>query len=120
MRATATTGRPELGGTGERDPVHHEVPPEKLNRHQAAQPDAESTASVAQALRTRRAASHRCAPLVCGRRDPLDLFERDGPSTFGLSADELRLEYDRLAALGWQLAEVTMRLAVAPRREVAT
>lgn len=70
------------------------------------------------APRRRRTASYRCAALVCGRRDPLDPLERDVPSTFGLSVDELQAEANRLAALGWQLAEVTMRLAVAPRREL--
>ncbi len=93
-----------------------EAPTAQTASHQAAsavQP------TVAHALRRRRTASHRCAPLVCGRRDPLDPLGPLGPSTFGLSADELRAEALRLAALGWQLAEVTMRLAVAPRREVA-
>ncbi len=87
-----------------------EAPTAQTASHQAAsavQP------TVAHALRRRRAASYRCAPLVCGRRDPLDLFERDGPSTFSLSADELRAEANRLAGLGWAVPEVLERLAVA-------
>jgi len=67
------------------------------------------------ALRTRRTASYRCAALACGRRDPLDPLGTRGPSTFGLSVDELRDEANRLAALGWALDEVLVRLAVAPR-----
>lgn len=105
-------------GNGERDPVHHEVPPEKLNRHQAVPTTDESTATVAQALRTRRAASHRCQPLACGRRDPLDPLGTRGPSTFGLTADDLRAEANRLHELGWPAREVQLRLAIAPRAEV--
>jgi len=123
MKATATPVPPNLGanqegGDGERDPVSHEIPPTKLSRHQAAQPDANDTACTP--VQRRRAASYRCAPLVCGRRDPLDPLGTRGPSTFGLTSDELRAEANRLAELGWALDEVTARLAVALRREVAT
>jgi len=75
--------------------------------------EVESTACTARALRRRRAASHRCAPLACGRRDPLDpKFGDPGPSTFGLTTNEVRAEANRLAGLGWALDEVTSRLAV--------
>jgi len=74
---------------------------------------------VARSLRTRRTASYRCAPLACGRRDPLDPLGDRGRSTFGLTTDELRAEANRLAELGWALDEVTARLAVVLRREVA-
>ena len=73
---------------------------------------------MARPLRTRRTASYRCAALVCGRRDPLDPLGTSGPSTFGLTSDELRAEANRLAGLGWAREEVTARLAVALRREV--
>lgn len=85
---------------------------------QSAPSTVECTPSVARALRTRRAASHRCAPLACGRRDPLDPLGDPGSSAFGLSTDELRAEANRLAALGWALDEVTARLAVVRRRAV--
>jgi hypothetical protein len=70
------------------------------------------------APRRRRTDSYRCAALVCGRRDPLDPLGTSGPSTFGLTPDELRAEANRLAGLGWAREEVTARLAVALRREV--
>jgi len=95
-----------------------EAPSEGSSRRQAASPVGQFTPSVARALRTRRVASHRCAPLVCGRRDPLDPLGDPGPSTFGLTTDELRAEANRLVELGWALDEVTSRLAVVRRRAV--
>jgi len=89
-----------------------EAPTAQTASHQAASA-VKFTASVAQALRTRRTASYRCAALVCGRRDPLDPLGTRGPSTFSLSADELRAEANRLAGLGWARPEVLERLAVA-------
>ena len=70
-----------------------------------------------QLLAARRRASHRLPPLTCGRRDPWIAIRQSQPepSTFGLDADELRDEANRLAALGWALDEVLVRLAVAPR-----
>jgi len=94
------------------------APFEGSSRRQAASPVGQCTPSVAQGLRTRRAASHRCAPLACGRRDPLDPLGDPGSSAFGLTTDELRAEANRLAALGWALDEVTARLAGVRRRAV--
>jgi hypothetical protein len=71
------------------------------------------------ALRARRAASFRCAPLACGRRDPLDPFRNTKPSAFGLTEAELRAEANRLAGLGWPVAEITARLAIVPRPQAA-
>ena len=75
----------------------------------------ETNGTACAALRRRRAASYRCQPMPCGRRDPLDPRRIAEPSSFGLDADELRDEANRLAALGWALDEVLVRLAVAPR-----
>jgi hypothetical protein len=66
-------------------------------------------------LRVRRRASFRCAPLACGRRDPLDKLRDPAPSTFGLGVAELRAEANRLSGLGWETVEITSRLAIAPR-----
>ncbi len=103
MRATATTGRPELGGTGERDPVHHEVPPEKLNRHQAAQPDAQSTAPMSEVTENywqgRRDSVAECLPHAT--REAVEAFalrhfDRAESAAF-LIAEQI--ERDRLLAL---------------------
>jgi hypothetical protein len=74
---------------------------------------------TAQPLRVRRAAAFRCAPLACGRRDPLDKLRDPAASTFGLTVAELRAEANRLAGLGWPVAEITARLAIAPRAVAA-
>lgn len=66
-------------------------------------------------LRVRRAASFHCAPLACGRRDPIDQLRDPKPSTFGLTEVELRGEANRLSGLGWESAEITARLAITAR-----
>ncbi|GAA2348802.1 hypothetical protein GCM10009854_27830 [Saccharopolyspora halophila] len=48
-------------------------------------------------------------------RDLLD----EGPSTFGLTDDELRRHANDLAAQGWSVDEITERLAIKPRRYAA-
>jgi len=68
--------------------------------------------SAAAAIRRRRTAAVRCAPLADGRRDPLDLAAPAGPSTFGLDRAELRAELRRLAAQHWQVWELRERFAV--------
>ncbi|MFD3698502.1 hypothetical protein ACFWUZ_20525 [Streptomyces sp. NPDC058646] len=72
--------------------------------------------TVAQQLRQRREASYRCPPMDCGHRDPLDCAATaDGPSTYGLTDDELRAHANQLIRQGWSLDEVLTRLAVQPR-----
>ncbi len=69
-------------------------------------------------LRSRAAAARRL-PVVPGRwgrslaaRDPLLSWPAAGqPSTFGLTASELRHEAERLLATGWQVDEVAAVLA---------
>ncbi|MFI9466811.1 hypothetical protein ACIHBQ_04970 [Streptomyces sp. NPDC052492] len=70
-------------------------------------------------LRRRHAAAARTAPLPCGtHRDPeLHEVAPAAPSTYGLTARELRAEADRLTARGWSVAEVAARLNL---RKVAT
>lgn len=65
----------------------------------------------------RRQAALRLPTLEGGRHDPLEHHTTpDSPGTFGLTADELRSEANRLALReGWQLWEIAARLAVAPR-----
>jgi hypothetical protein len=64
-------------------------------------------------LRCRRDAARRLPALCCGHRDPSDCQVRPaGPSTFALTADELRRHANSLAAAGWQLDEITAVLAV--------
>ncbi|MGW7107000.1 hypothetical protein ACWGHU_12665 [Streptomyces xanthophaeus] len=72
--------------------------------------------TVPQQLRRRREAAYRCPPLPCGHRDPLDCAATaDGPSTYGLTEDELRAHANHLIRLGWTLDEVLTRLSVQPR-----
>lgn len=103
-------------GTRERRLVESEAPSNDSAAAIATELASESTVSAA--LRRRRGASYRCAPLVCGRRDPLDPLGDRGRSTFGLTTYELRAEANRLAELGWALDEVTARLAVVLQRQV--
>lgn len=72
--------------------------------------------TVPQQIRRRREAAYRCPPLPCGRRDPLDCAaSTDGPSTYGLTDDELRAHANQLIRWGWSLEEVLTRLDVQPR-----
>ncbi|MFK0217763.1 hypothetical protein ACIQWN_06150 [Streptomyces vinaceus] len=70
-------------------------------------------------IRRRRLAAARCEPLPCGHRDPLDcLASPDGPSTYGLTEQELKRHAAQLIRCGWTPAEVRARLAL-PTREAA-
>lgn len=70
---------------------------------------------VAHQVRRRRAAAYRLQPMPCGHRDPLDCAApSDGPSTYGLTGDELRAHANQLIRCGWSLAEVRARLDVQP------
>ncbi|MFI1449069.1 hypothetical protein [Streptomyces virginiae] len=72
--------------------------------------------TVPQQLRRRREAAYRCPPLDCGHRDPLDCAATaTGPSTYGLSDDELRAHANQLIRWGWSVDEVLARLDVQPR-----
>lgn len=63
------------------------------------------------ALARRNRAALRTPPLPCGHRDPLLCGTApNGPSTFGLTAAELRAEAARCRARGWSDAEITARL----------
>lgn len=67
----------------------------------------------------RRAASYRCVRMETGWRDPLDALSRaGGPSTFGLSATQLRGEVDRCRAAGWEHWELRVRF-VDPREVIS-
>lgn len=75
--------------------------------------------AIALQLRRRRAAAYRCPPMDCGHRDPLDCVASPaGPSTFGLTDNELRAHANQLIRLGWSLEEVLTRLAVQPRAAI--
>jgi len=67
-------------------------------------------------LRRRRAASWRCPPLGCGRRDPIDQLPRweVEPSDFGLSRGELRCHANQLHREGWPVDEIVQVLDVEP------
>lgn len=65
---------------------------------------------IARQLRRRRAASWRLVPLKDGRQDPMDVRQLPHlPSSFGLTAVELRREAGRCRAAGWDVWEVWAR-----------
>ncbi|MFE3580567.1 hypothetical protein [Streptomyces vinaceus] len=71
---------------------------------------------LADQLRRRREAAYRCPPLPCGHRDPLDcLSSPNGPSTYGLTEQELRQHANDLIRAGWSLDEILTRLDVQPK-----
>jgi hypothetical protein len=67
-----------------------------------------NNSTVPEQLHARREASRRLPALCnCGHRDPLThRVAPDGPSTFGLTDDELRRHFRDLLAAGWTRAEV--------------
>jgi len=105
-------------------------PGDAANRHPHAGPTTLNTATTTAApvivtaaepipvqLRRRREASRRREALSCGRhRDPLGcLVAPAGPSTFGLTEDELALEARRLWLASWSVEEITTVLDIAPK-----
>ncbi len=73
--------------------------------------DTEPARQFAAGLRRRRAASWRCPPLPCGRRDPFDPLDPP-PSGFGLSGIEVAAEVARLRRSGWLAEEIADVLGV--------
>ena len=102
-------------------PMQRRRPPDEVEggaRENAAQPGPNQGTSspnrVTEAgdqLRRRRAASWHLTPLAGGVRDPFDrLATPPGPSDFGLTRAELRVEVTRLQRLGWAQWEIRARL----------
>jgi hypothetical protein len=67
-----------------------------------------NNSTVPEQLHARREASRRLPAFCnCGHRDPLaHRVEPDGPSTFGLTDDEMRHHFRDLLDSGWTRAEV--------------
>ena len=90
--------------------------------HRPERSDAQTPWAPGTALRRRREQALRCPPMGCGHQDPLTHLAAPytDPGTFGLGQDELRRHGNRLVIEeGWQLWEVTNRLAIKPRDRAA-
>lgn len=85
-------------------------------RHRPHPPNLSVERLCARGRSPRREAARRSEPLACGRRDPQDdrLMPPSvgGPSTFGLTADELRRHANDLHRRGWSVADITQVLDV--------
>ena len=64
------------------------------------------------------AAQRRLARVIDELVDASGQVTPPSPSTYGLTADQLRAEANRLVAAGWSPGEVRQVLAVEPRRAV--
>lgn len=97
------------------------APSNQLNpgADQKLKPTLTSAVEIPVQLRRRRAASWRCPPLSCGRRDPIDSMGSAvlTPSTFGLDERELRRHANDLVQVyGWTVDEITAVLDIVPAR----